>query len=310
MMYMSHPFSEPLGVAALQRATCEDFTYNGSFHEAIGPVLAMAQCFGVMPVRGIKRADATQLQFAWQSWRCAYAFFMIGLTVMFTVLTILQTFSDELNFDAIVPVIFYVSVMYIRFAFVRLARHWPTLMLHWERVERELPAYTTQIERQRLAYHIKMVSIVVLTLSLAEHLLNIISIISYSNRCNPLQTEPIKNYFLAEQSQFFRYVEYKPILAFLGKFINSSATFLWSYMDLFVIIVSQGLSARFRQINESLARHKGAAMPESFWRAHRLYYRGMCDLCTAMDDAVAHITMVSFANNLYFVCVQLLRSLK
>lgn len=51
-------------------------------------------------------------------------------------------------------------------------------------------------------------------------------------------------------------------------------------------------------------------MPEQFWIEHRQYYRSMCDLCKSVDDAISKITIVSFANNLYFVCVQLLRSLK
>lgn len=271
----------------------------------------MAQCFGVMPVLGIQSAaGVTALRFKWWTVRTVYAFVMFVLTFMFTMLTVANTLDGNLSFDGIVPIIFYVSVLYIRFCFGRMARRWPELMRHWARVEQQMPALQTHMERQRLAYRIKIVSIVVMTMSLAEHVLNIISIVSYSNRCNPNQADPIRNYFLAEQSQLFRFVEYRPVLAFMGKVINSSATFLWTYMDLFVILVSLGLASRFRQINESLRRYKGAAMPEQFWREHRVWYRSMCDLCNAVDDAVAHITMVSFANNLYFVCVQLLRSLK
>lgn len=297
-------------VEALQRGTAEHFLHAGTFYEAMGPVLAMAQCFGVMPVVGVQRKNASQLEFTWISARTAYAVVMFVLTLMFTVLTIANALGNPLSFDGIVPVIFYVSVLYIRFSFGRLARNWPELMQHWERVENALPAYNTQAERQRLAYRIKMLSITVLTLSLSEHLLNIISIVFHSMRCNPHQTDPIKDYFMAEQSQFFRFFEYRQELAFVGKLINGSATFLWTYMDLFVILMSQGLSERFRQINESLRRHKGTAVPERFWREHRVYYRNMCNLCATVDDAVSQITMVSFANNLYFVCVQLLRSLK
>lgn len=125
------------------------------------------------------------------------------------------------------------------------------------------------------------------------------------------------------------FLPYRPIIAFLGKIVNVCTTFLWTYMDLFVMLIGVGLSSRFRQINESLMRHKGQVndanwiftcvnsiymfhwqeMPESFWNEHRQYYRNMCDLCQAVDDAMSKITMVSFANNLYFVCVQLLRSL-
>lgn len=285
--------------------------YDGTFYQAIGPVLAMAQFFGVMPVCGVQNAaGASALQYRWLTVRTVYAIVLFVLTAVFTVMTILQKFEQTLSFDNIVPIIFYVSVLYIRLCFALLARRWPSLMRQWARVERQMPPLTALADQQRLAYRIKMLAITVLTMSLAEHILNIISIVSFSNRCNPNQEEPIRNFFLAEQSQFFRYVDYRPELAVLGKIINGSATFLWSYMDLFVMMVSVGLATRFRQINESLRRYKGAVMSEQFWREHRLYYRSMCDLVRRMDDSVAHITMVSFANNLYFVCMQLLRSLK
>lgn len=51
-------------------------------------------------------------------------------------------------------------------------------------------------------------------------------------------------------------------------------------------------------------------MPESFWSEHRIYYRNICDLCMTIDSAIGHITLVSFSNNLWFICVQLLFSLK
>lgn len=51
-------------------------------------------------------------------------------------------------------------------------------------------------------------------------------------------------------------------------------------------------------------------MPELFWIENRINYRNMCRLCEVIDKAIGPITMVSFGNNLYFVCVQLLKSLK
>lgn len=51
-------------------------------------------------------------------------------------------------------------------------------------------------------------------------------------------------------------------------------------------------------------------MAPSYWSERRIQYRNICILCDKMDDAISLITMVSFSNNLYFICVQLLRSLK
>jgi len=81
-------------------------------------------------------------------------------------------------------------------------------------------------------------------------------------------------------------------------------------MDLFVMLISIGLSSRFKQINENMIKFKGQPMPVEFYAEHRQYYRNLCDLCESVDDAIGKITLVSFSNNLYFICVQLLNSLK
>lgn len=51
-------------------------------------------------------------------------------------------------------------------------------------------------------------------------------------------------------------------------------------------------------------------MSQEFWSTRRRQYRSLCALCQLVDDAISKITVVSFSNNLFFICVQLLRSLK
>jgi len=53
-----------------------------SFHCAIGPILAMAQLFGILPVSGIRRSSPLQLKFMRFSLRTAYSVLII-ITVLF-----------------------------------------------------------------------------------------------------------------------------------------------------------------------------------------------------------------------------------
>lgn len=62
---------------------------------------------------------------------------------------------------------------------------------------------------------------------------------------------------MTEQTQLFEFVEYSPVLAFCCKMLTVNTTFLWTFMDLILILLSLGLSTQFRKINESLMRHKG-----------------------------------------------------
>lgn len=96
----------------------------------------------------------------------------------------------------------------------------------------------------------------------------------------------------------------------LAKFLNIIATFAWSYTDLFVILISIGLASKFKQINEDLMEVKDKSVLRTFWSEYRLYYREVVTLIYVVDEAMAKIILVSVSNNLFFICVQLLRSLE
>lgn len=163
--------------------------------------------------------------------------------------------------------------------------------------------------------------------------MNIISIVHYSNKCLTHATDPIKEFFLAQLNQLFTFTEYAPWKAFLGKCLNVICTFIWTYMDVFVMVMSVGLANRFAMLNDDLKRIKGKVyskqflfwgsdrstlylclvlqhMSPEFWSMRRTQYRSLCTLCELVDGAISKITVVSFSNNLFFICVQLLRSLK
>ncbi|CAD7082416.1 unnamed protein product [Hermetia illucens] len=310
-----------------RRATREDFIYNGSFHEAVGSVLLFAQLFGVMPVTGVKAKDIRGLSFSYFSIIFIYSLIVFISLAFYFSTTLYFTFCQQLRLENIGihllvifslsrivikafldPVIFYGSIVCIYYKFGNLARQWPKLMQKWEKIERNLPEHPTQLSKAALAQRIKMVAIVVLMMSLIEHLLNIITIVHYANYCNTGQ-DPVQQVFKSQLSQLFYITEFSVFKAIFGKLVNVIATFTWNYMDLFVMVVSIGLSDKFRQVNASLFRMKGKVTSESYWSQHRDHYRSLCRLCEDIDNAISFITMFSFSNNLYFICVQLLRSL-
>lgn len=85
----------------MQRATNKDLLYKGSFQEAIGSVLIMAQCFAIMPVVGVKCDTAAEIYFSWKSYRTIYTLITFVLTTIYAALTIYTTFSVKVEFDLI-----------------------------------------------------------------------------------------------------------------------------------------------------------------------------------------------------------------
>lgn len=51
-------------------------------------------------------------------------------------------------------------------------------------------------------------------------------------------------------------------------------------------------------------------MPEVFWTYARTRCRSIVELILQVDDAVSGLMLISFGSNLYFVCLQLLKSIK
>lgn len=159
-------------------------------------------------------------------------------------------------------------------------------------------------------------------------MLSIVSAINYAEFCSRTD-DPIRNFFELTNDEIFYALNYSAPLALWGKLQNVYSTFIWNYMDILVMIVSIGLASKFRQLNDNLLRFKGLVsffyflflfnshlvlffqhMAAAYWSERRIQYRNICTLCSTMDDAISFITIISFSNNLYFICVQLLRSLK
>lgn len=71
---------------------------------------------------------------------------------------------------------------------------------------------------------------------------------------------PLKELFEVQIPLVFTLTELTWWKAILSKWFNVVVTFAWSFMDLFVIVVSVGLTSQFRQINADLQQMKGKVM--------------------------------------------------
>lgn len=61
--------------------------FEGTFHEAIWPVLIFAQLFGVMPVSGIRSRSVAELKFKWNSKRSIYSWITAGILLSYILIS-------------------------------------------------------------------------------------------------------------------------------------------------------------------------------------------------------------------------------
>lgn len=220
-------------------------------------------------------------------------------------------------------------------SFGNLARKWPSIMVHWEEVEAKMPKYRTQKEKRQLAFRIKSYAIGFCVCAITEHLLTAMSTIYYVKACEP-DYEPVAGFFERHIIQLFSLTKYELWKGLFGITVNVMAAFVWNYMNIFVMMISIGLSSRLKQLNDELQSVKGKVLhtkhitmyilnrkgrhsifnlikqllSEDYWEHRRSQFRSIVELCEIVDEEVSPITIIALANNLFFVCVQLMKSLR
>lgn len=130
------------------RGTRDDFLYNGTFHEAVGFMLSVAQLFGIMPVSGIRGKSPKTLKFKKFSIRFLLSIiFSIGLTWLLS-LEIVWLYRSKMEFGKVVNFVFDSTNLISILCFLELATKWPQLMMKWNEVEKFLPQLKYQFDKQ------------------------------------------------------------------------------------------------------------------------------------------------------------------
>lgn len=208
-----------------------------------------------MPVCDVTAKDPRRLHFSWFSKRALYTYVGLAGTAFLAMNAIIRFLMKNFNFNRLTTVFFYSYNLYGMYRFLLLARKWPKLMQSWYDAEQTLPQLGNVVDRGALAWKIKLISLLVITMSLTEHLISIIAAVYYTSDC-PDIGDPVDFFFKSNFVFIFHYFEYSKVRGFFIKYINVLCTFLWSYIDLFVIVISIGLSHTLKRINEYLMKHK------------------------------------------------------
>ncbi|XP_036337008.1 gustatory receptor for sugar taste 64a [Rhagoletis pomonella] len=88
--------------------------------------------------------------------------------------------------------------------------------------------------------------------------------------------------------------------------VNFVCTFVWNYMDLFIMMIGKGIAYRFEQMKMRIHTLLDKEVPESIFMEIRDHYVKLIELLEYVDEDLSGIILLSSANNLYFVCYQLL----
>lgn len=283
---------------------------NGSTFRAMRPVFAVARVFSLLPVQGVFGDSLMDVKFTWISLSIFYSILVIAIVGFMTIIACLKFLQDALSFSNIVSVFFYVYNFCGIILFVDIARKWPELMVHWHTVEKCLPQTEHLCSKRSLRTKLRNLVTLVLAIAALEHGLSIAAGADKAYRCAKSHNSYLELYFRDSMPHLFIFIPYHPLLGSFGYIINFYCTFVWNFMDLFIISVSVALTTRFKQVNAKIEQARGRIMSEIFWITQRTHYQQISNLVREVDSVITGLIFLSYLNNLYFVCVQLLHSLK
>ncbi|XP_076164338.1 gustatory receptor for sugar taste 64f [Ptiloglossa arizonensis] len=287
-----------------------------SLHASMRPIIMLTQCFSMFPVSGVNTPDASQLRFTWRSPKIIYCVISFLGSSMMTVFNILRIISTGITSTKMTNFVFNGTNLIASFLFLRLAMQWPCLMLTWEKLEKEFSNRHRKVSRISLSTKFKVVTIVVMIFALVEHSFSILHGYIRARECADFQGSPDITgiYFQSQFPQVFSKISYNLWKGLAVDVINILSTFSWNFVDLFLILISIALADQFRQLNTRLYSIRGKdhftvkAMPEWWWAEARNDYNHLASLTRQLDSHISVMVLLSFATDLYFICIQLLFS--
>ncbi|EAT48938.1 AAEL000012-PA, partial [Aedes aegypti] len=282
------------------------------FHIAIAPVLRFSQLFGVFPLNSVMNRLPGNMLYKSVSFATALSMMAIFGGYAVSLLSLKRLARTGLDAINMAEPFFFAVCATSAVLFWALAKEWQFVVTVWSETERVF--LRKPFRGKALRSSIRRTAFVVLTLALAEHIFSVANNIANLRRevhhCNWTISSPVKYFCLKTFSSTFDSIPYNLPVALYNEYVVVAMTFAWNFVDLFIVLVSIGLTTRFTQLNirisERIQSRKGTT--EDFWEQIRIQYVSLCDLVVLLNRSINRLVFVSYANDLYFICLQIMHA--
>lgn len=119
-----------------------------------------------------------------------------------------------------------------------------------------------------------------------------------------------KNYIATNRPHLMHSIPYSSWELPLYEWNNFLIGFAWNTGDVFILVVSLGISHRFHQFNSLLESITDQYFEQKFWKSLRMDYVKLCDLVQYMDSHLSVLILVSTSHNLYVLIIVIFNGLK
>ncbi|GBP26077.1 Gustatory receptor 5a for trehalose [Eumeta japonica] len=274
------------------------------------------------------------------TFKSPYSVYYAASVVSQSVTTVLCLYSfavTNITLSNLSSVLFSVIAFISTMLMLRLSFDWPELVNKVTSIEYLLPRQ----KYDSLVRKCNFTAITIMILALVEHLLSLMFAWKDAMNCHE-RASPLESFAVHSYACVFRFFKYNTWIAILSEVemslmkplhvstsardgrrapqsmkgagsrtqpnvydecISIQATFLWSFTDVFIIVLSRYVSAHFHDLNRVISLNKEKESTE--WGRLRVEYSYLVQMVRLIDSRVSAVILVSFFTNLFFICLQL-----
>nr|UTN00902.1 gustatory receptor [Semanotus bifasciatus] len=281
-----------------------------SVHATMRKVLLTAQIFGFMPVRDISRPAGCNLKYSWRYWKIIYALLtLVGITFM-TFIQLRAVLTQINDMVDVYKLVSYIGALCTSITFITLAREWSQIMKAWNVVERSMVGYGVPTGLNK---KVNWILIIFLTLLMFRYIFTQLHQLIKATQCRRMAGGgDVFQYFLKRKfgnvCNVFGCGLFSGILLL---YVNVQIIFSHTFVDIFVMVISESLASRLHQVTKKIKSTALAEIcSEDVWTELREDYNRIERLCKTVNSHISNLVVLSFVRNLIMILIQLFNSLK
>ncbi|XP_075990696.1 gustatory receptor for sugar taste 64f-like [Anticarsia gemmatalis] len=273
---------------------------SGGLHSIIRGTLFCSRFMGLLPLSGLTSKTSDQLRFTlWSPYTIYYAITLFGQVLMF-ITTCCYLAQNGISLSNVTNSFFYTSSLLSSLILMNIGRFWPLLVTSTEALESKLPPFNRNVGTTTT-----VTMVFILVAAAVEHILSMIYGLAVAHSCD--SNNVAENYFKFNMPWIFDYTPFSIWKGVVSEIFNIQSTFIWSFNDLLIMVISIYLTEHFLVHNELLKK----AVDQEYFSCteFRTQYLKIVRLVKLVNGQFGIYILTSFGVNLYWICTQLFYTL-
>ncbi|CAB3221021.1 unnamed protein product [Arctia plantaginis] len=292
----------------------EEYTINSNndkentqfdlFQRAMKAILRYGQWVGLNPVTAILNNDIAKIRFKLCSWRFFYTIILATFQALISIVSVYNHHPTHPGYTVKFFIFWSLSLASVctTIIFIQIASKWEILL------KEILNCHLDKYIDKGISFWCDLSSIVFLILAIVEYVVYFMWEISEVLECAEIVDYNTIEIIVRNMDPaiFEIGIPYSIPIAILLQVNNIFTSANWTLADVYIICISLYLTSMLKEINKKIlwVADKNYLSP-SIWGTLREDYSRATRLIRRFDDVFSGLILLSFANNLSWICVQI-----